>query len=65
MKTTSGETQKIAKNCDFFLFGKLLEILILQYISRDPPCESSRLDDSEKMGLEKPHGEPLIGGVVK
>ena len=35
---------KIAKNGEFWLFTKLLEILIWNIISRVPPCEASRPD---------------------
>ena len=40
---------KIAKNGEFWLFTKLLEILIWNIISRVPPCEASRPDDSENV----------------
>ena len=40
---------KIAKNGEFLLFSKLLEILILNHISRVPPCEASRPDDFENV----------------
>ena len=42
-------SQKNTKNGDFLLFSKLLEILILKHISRVPPCEASRPDDSENV----------------
>ena len=35
----------------FLLFGNLLEFLVLEPISRVPPCESSRPGDSENVVL--------------
>ena len=40
---------KIAKNGEFLLFSKLLEILIWKHISRVPPCHSSRPELSENV----------------
>ena len=41
----------MAKNAFFLLFGNLLESLVLEPISRVPPCESSRPGDSENVVL--------------
>ena len=70
-----GPLQKIrgvAKNGEFLLFSKLLEILILKRISRVRPCEASRPDDSEnvvvferELSLLKVDGLWNFGSVTK
>ena len=44
-------TTKNGKKRVFLLFGNLLEFLVLEPISRVPPCESSRPGDSENVVL--------------
>ena len=44
-------TTKNSKKRVFLLFGNLLEFLVLEPISRVPPCESSRPGDSENVVL--------------